>query len=104
MSKYAIDQIRKRAVVDQLQVKDVQWCITVPATYDQAARVTMEQIAMRAGLVLDPALDNGASPHPIVIVLEPEAASVWCLRYFAQSGGDVSQSMFAFHCFYHVTY
>lgn len=93
MSKYAIDQIRKRAVVDQLQVKDVQWCITVPATYDQAARVTMEQIAMRAGLVLDPALDNGASPHPIVIVLEPEAASVWCLRHFAQSGGDVSQSI-----------
>ncbi|CAM6123581.1 unnamed protein product [Calypogeia fissa] len=61
--------------------KDIQWCLTVPAIWDNAAKEEMRRCAEIAGLVNGPLnVYAEASPHPVIIVLEPEAASVYCLR------------------------
>jgi molecular chaperone DnaK (HSP70) len=49
----------------------IQWCVTVPSIWDNAGKATMKS-AMIAAELLD------ASPHPLIIVLEPEAASFHC--------------------------
>ena len=62
-----------------LTFRDVQWCLTVPAQWQQTQRVAMEAAAVTAGLVrAAEGPDNGGSPWPVSIVLEPEAASVFC--------------------------
>ncbi|CAM6123587.1 unnamed protein product [Calypogeia fissa] len=62
--------------------KDIQWCLTVPAMWEDAAKQRMKKCAERAGLVSGPSNRSGeGSPHPVIIVLEPEAASVYCLHY-----------------------
>ncbi|CAM6113939.1 unnamed protein product [Calypogeia fissa] len=58
---------------------DIQWCLTVPAIWNDAAKQTMLNCSQRAGLVQGRlCTDKNASAHPITIVLEPEAASVFC--------------------------
>ncbi|CAM6123589.1 unnamed protein product [Calypogeia fissa] len=62
--------------------KEIQWCLTVPAMWEDAAKQRMKKCAERAGLVSGPSNKFGeGSPHPVIIVLEPEAASVYCLHY-----------------------
>lgn len=63
-----------RTYRSQLSMKEIQWCITVPSIWDNAAKSTMKTCMANAGLV------NGAhgSPHPLTVVLEPEAASFHC--------------------------
>ncbi|KAG0603397.1 hypothetical protein M758_10G090700 [Ceratodon purpureus] len=53
----------------------IQWCITVPSIWDNSAKATMRACMVSAGLV---------SPHPVVIVLEPEAASFHCQRVMGE--------------------
>ena len=59
---------------------DVQWCLTVPAIWDEKAKQTMKACAEKAGMVKGPASDSSApaSSYPLDIILEPEAASVYC--------------------------
>lgn len=64
--------------------REVQWCLTVPAMWDDWAKQRMRLCAQRAGMVTGPdcprELAPGASPHPLIVVLESEAASVYCSR------------------------
>lgn len=58
--------------------KDVQYCLTVPVRWDNAAKQSMINCAQMAGLVQGPRCrDWDASVHPMIIVLEPEAADSW---------------------------
>ena len=52
----------------------IQWCITVPSIWDDSAKATMKLCLVAAGLVSC----VGGSPHPLTVVLEPEAASFHC--------------------------
>ena len=91
-----MDAINKRGIVQNLTFKDVLWCLTVPATYDQDSRAAMERIAAMAGLIRSVAgVDNGGSPHPLKIVLEPEASSVWILNHFNRSDLTITAKLFA---------
>jgi len=56
---------------------DVQWVLTVPAIWDDAAKAFMRSAAEEAGLVKAPGKAGGSS-HPLVLVLEPEAAAIYC--------------------------
>lgn len=59
--------------------RDIKWCITVPALWEECHRQSMEDCAEMAGLVLGPSCrDTTASPHDLITVLEPEAASIYC--------------------------
>ncbi|CAM6123017.1 unnamed protein product [Calypogeia fissa] len=66
---------------DHIVKKDVQWCLTVPAIWSDTAKQTMHICAQMSGLVQGRhSQDKDASAHPLVIVLEPEAASVYCQK------------------------
>lgn len=60
--------------------KDVQWCLTVPAIWDERAKQLMKTYAEKAGMVKDAKCQTheDASPYPVDIILEPEAASIFC--------------------------
>ncbi|KAG0590424.1 hypothetical protein M758_1G094100 [Ceratodon purpureus] len=64
---------------DDLTMESVQWCVTVPSIWDDHAKKQMEVCMARAGLI-GSAQSAGGSPHPLSIVLEPEAASCYCHR------------------------
>ena len=54
----------------------IQWCVTVPSIWSNAAKATMKRCMAAAGLV--GGVDG--SPHPLIMVLEPEAASFYCRK------------------------
>lgn len=68
---------------DVVSIKDVRWCLTVPAIWSDFAKQRMKSCAEAAGMV-QARNGNGygsgdGSPFPLAIVLEPEAAAVYCL-------------------------
>ena len=58
----------------QLTKQAIQWCVTVPSIWDNAAKAVMKTCMTSAGLV--DGVDG--SRHPLIMVLEPEAASFFC--------------------------
>ena len=59
-------------------LRTIQWCITVPAIWSDAAKGAMQTAAELAGLVASPYSPDG-SPHSLITVLEPEAASLYVM-------------------------
>ena len=59
-------------------LRTIQWCITVPAIWSDAAKRAMQTAAEIAGLVASPYSPDG-SPHSLITVLEPEAASLYVM-------------------------
>jgi hypothetical protein len=53
------------------------WLFAVPAMWNDGAKQTMKRCAELAGLVRGKGQTKG-SPFPLIIVLEPEAASIYC--------------------------
>lgn len=74
-----------------MAMSDVQWCLTVPAIWDDSAKQQMIRCAQMAGMVTGahcPAdMVNSASPHPLRIVLESEAAALFCYKKAAEALG-----------------
>ncbi|KAF9109487.1 hypothetical protein BGX27_007565 [Mortierella sp. AM989] len=76
MHTHAIDEITKNSaggvVFDQ---SHIQYCLTVPAMWTDAAKGVMRQTAIQAGLIQanDPI-------HRLLLVSEPEAAAMYCER------------------------
>ncbi|KAI1307667.1 hypothetical protein EDD11_004448 [Mortierella claussenii] len=74
MHTHAINEITKNSaggvVFDQ---SHIQYCLTVPAMWTDAAKGVMRQTAIQAGLIQphDP-------PHRLLLVSEPEAAAMYC--------------------------
>ncbi|KAG6554151.1 hypothetical protein Mapa_004067 [Marchantia paleacea] len=57
----------------------IRFCLTVPAIWTEEAKQVMKECAEAAGLVQGTSCnDEQASCHELVIVVEPEAASVYC--------------------------
>ena len=67
----------------------IQWCITVPSIWDNSAKATMKACMVSAGLVSG--VDG--SPHPLVVVLEPEAASFHCHNVICEQILDVGDKL-----------
>ncbi|ORZ22829.1 hypothetical protein BCR41DRAFT_349741 [Lobosporangium transversale] len=76
MHTHAINEITKNSaggvVFDQ---SHIQYCLTVPAMWTDAAKGVMRQTAIQAGLIQpqDPS-------HRLLLVSEPEAAAMYCER------------------------
>jgi molecular chaperone DnaK (HSP70) len=68
----------------QLTMESVQWCVTVPSIWSDSAKQQMRACMVDAGLVVGRPDAKKASPHPLVMVLEPEAASCHCHRNLKQ--------------------
>ncbi|KAJ1550612.1 hypothetical protein HK096_005984, partial [Nowakowskiella sp. JEL0078] len=85
----------KKAFMDQISLaaagtgyisdSDVLWVVTVPAIWKDGAKKVMRESAIRGGLI------NSTSSSSLLLVLEPEAASVWCLmnQHFKLNRGDI---------------
>lgn len=67
-------EIRELAVAEIKGMKyterEVRWCITVPALWDDADRALMRQAAVDAGFPGD--------PERLLLAIEPEAAALYC--------------------------
>ncbi|RUS33332.1 hypothetical protein BC938DRAFT_472091 [Jimgerdemannia flammicorona] len=63
------DHLRKKAI--SCSETDVFWVLTIPAIWDDGAKLLMRKAASAAGLEKE--------DGQLVLALEPEAASLWCL-------------------------
>ena len=81
ISQFIVKHLKNR-FGEHFDMHEVQWCLTVPAIWDDHAKQLMKSYAEQAGLIqsANANLDSTASPHPLVIVLEPEAAAIYCLH------------------------
>ena len=64
----------------QLIKQAIQWCVTVPSIWDNAAKAVMKTCMTSAGLV--DGVDG--SRHPLIMVLELEAASFLCHKIMSE--------------------
>lgn len=93
LSEFVMTKVQGR-LGTHFSMEDVQWCLTVPALWDDVSKQEMKKCASMAGMTRgsDCPLDmvDTASPHPVIIVLEPEAASLYCQGKveFPLNGGD----------------
>ncbi|KAJ7539870.1 hypothetical protein O6H91_11G112700 [Diphasiastrum complanatum] len=78
LSKVVLKELRER-FGSHICLDDIQWCITVPVIWEEHAKQQMKRCAELAGLVAGSACGSeDASRHPLILALEPEAASVYC--------------------------
>ncbi|KAG0612543.1 hypothetical protein M758_6G035900 [Ceratodon purpureus] len=79
----------QRKYGEHLTMEVIQWCITVPSIWDDSAKVKMRSCMIDAGLVKC----EGGSPHPLIVVLEPEAASFHCHKVMKEQILDVGDKL-----------
>ncbi|CAM6111814.1 unnamed protein product [Calypogeia fissa] len=81
LSEFIITKVQS-CMGAHLTMEDIQWCLTVPAIWDDRSKQEMKICASMAGMTkgAECPLDSAdmASPHPVIIVIEPEAASFYC--------------------------
>ncbi|RUS35332.1 hypothetical protein BC938DRAFT_472428 [Jimgerdemannia flammicorona] len=70
-----LDALLKQIQMEDRKVSssDIKWVLTVPAIWNDAAKQIMSEAAETAGLV-------NVGGNRVQLALEPEAASLWCLR------------------------
>lgn len=57
-------------------VKKLRYCLTVPASWSDQAKIIMRNAAMDAGLI-----DTEDHPDRLMLISEPEAAALYCQRH-----------------------
>lgn len=79
-----IMRVLRNAVGNRITMDDVQWCLTIPAIWDDRAQQEMKICASMAGMTKGPEcptdLMDSASPYPVLLVIEPEAVLLHCQR------------------------
>jgi len=68
LKQHLIDSINQRNAANKVHVNNVQWVLTVPAIWSDAAKHFMREATTKAGIKSD----------NLVIALEPECASIYC--------------------------
>ncbi|KAH7288833.1 hypothetical protein KP509_31G045500 [Ceratopteris richardii] len=88
--RFAVDYLRsftdfiigelRVGIRNDLSLRDLQWCLTVPAIWDEGAKQKMRKYAEKAGMITgsDCPTNDSASPYPLQIILESEAAAAYC--------------------------
>lgn len=76
LKDYALQNITS-GVTGLLEERQIRWCLTVPAIWTNANKQLMRRAAQKAGLV-GSSKDDG---ERLVIVLEPEAAAIHCIKH-----------------------
>ncbi|KAF9413231.1 hypothetical protein BGZ94_000805 [Podila epigama] len=72
---HAINEIIKNSAGGMVDPQHIQYCLTVPAMWTDAAKGVMRQTAIQAGLI-----QPSDPPHRLLLVSEPEAAAMYCER------------------------
>lgn len=71
MKEIILGQIQK-ATGDYINPKEILWCLTVPAIWTEREKQFMRQAAQQAGLI------GSDEANRLMLVLEPEAAAIYC--------------------------
>lgn len=80
MRKLAVSQI-SQSLTAAWDEKEIRWCLTVPAIWSDDAKGLMRQAAIEAGMI-----DAGAADASrLNLVLEPEAAAIYCQQQTKKS-------------------
>lgn len=74
LKNHLLDHLKKKNFIDHFKTKDIYWVLTVPAIWDDKAKLIMRSAAQKAGISMD----------QLIIALEPEAASIYCRRLPAE--------------------
>lgn len=82
MGDFIMDHLRK-SYDNGLGMDAVEWCLTVPSVSNEKTKHKMKECAQKAGLVKGKHCPkglqaHGASRHSLDVILEPEAASIYC--------------------------
>lgn len=64
---------------------EITWCLTIPAIWEDKQKGAMRNAAKRAGLILR----EKVSENDFKLVLEPEAAAVYCVEHQKQNGNEM---------------
>lgn len=75
LKEYAIKNITS-GITGLVEDRQIRWCLTVPAIWTNANKQLMRRAAQKAGLI---GLDKDRTER-LVIVLEPEAAAIHCMK------------------------
>lgn len=87
MKMFVFKMIAKSGVA--VNEMSTRWCLTVPAIWTYYAKDVMEEAAQMAGLIRGPKCPTGqGSSQELVIVPEPEAASLYCLQKLKEAAGN----------------
>jgi hypothetical protein len=72
-------QVLQEKFGKNFELQHIQWCLLVPSFWGENLKRQMRACMINAGLLKGERNVDG-SPHPLVTVLEAEAASIACLR------------------------
>ncbi|KAH7427871.1 hypothetical protein KP509_10G064800 [Ceratopteris richardii] len=86
LTRFIMEELRM-AIRKDFSMRDIQWCLTVPAVWDERAKQQMRVCAEKAGMIKGPNCPKDAMPSPraLHIILEPEAASAYCQQQAQQN-------------------
>ena len=66
----------KNSTAGKLEEREILWCLTIPAIWTDTEKQLMRRAAQKAGLI---GFDS-ADTQRLLLVLEPEAAAIYCLK------------------------
>ncbi len=69
-------------------MQHVQWCVTVPSIWSHNPRQQMKSCMVDAGLVVGGSSGINASAHPVIMLLQTDAASYSSCKKLSLQRGD----------------
>jgi hypothetical protein len=88
MGNFILRHLQKVHFGSDLSMQDVQWCVTVPSIWSHNPRQQMKSCMVDAGLVVGGSNGINASTHPVIMVLQTDAASYWSCEKLSLQRGD----------------
>jgi len=88
MGKFILGHIQKFHFYSDLSMQDVQWCVTVPSIWSHNPRQQMKSCMVDAGLVVGGSNGINASTHPVIMLLQTDAASYSSCEKLSLQRGD----------------
>jgi ribosomal protein S24E len=90
MGNFILRHLQEVDFGSDLSMEDVQWCVTVPSIWSHNPRQQMKSCMVDAGLVVGGSNGINASTHPVIMVLQTDAASYRsCEKLSLQRGEKV---------------
>ncbi|CAO3608889.1 unnamed protein product [Cunninghamella blakesleeana] len=78
LHNYVLDEIQKRSFY-KFEHKDIRYCLTVPAIWDDVIKHSMRYAAKLAGLI-----HENDSFDKLLLISEPEAAALYCEKILSE--------------------
>jgi hypothetical protein len=88
MGNFILRHLQQVHLMSDLSMEDVQWCVTIPSIWSHNPRQQMKSCMVDAGLVVGGSNRINASTHPVIMVLQTDAASYWSCKKLSVQRGD----------------